>query len=261
VPQVAPGHEGFSRNQPKNGARRPTTMNPVITARADPEAVRAYWSMSRRDSERAFRAARRHSRLVRFLRVALPAAVVLIAVGMSLITWFNPLRMLTALPVNINDLVVSGTKITMEQPRVNGFTKDQRAYEFTAQAAAQDLTKPDIVELRTINAKVEMEDKSTMTMTADTGVYDTKREMLTLESNILLTSSNGNTGKLNQAVVDVRKGNVVSDQPVELEMLQGILNANKLEIVDSGALIRFHGGVNMVLMLNGTAVPKEKIGQ
>jgi hypothetical protein len=44
-------------------------------------------------------------------------------------------------------------------------------------------------------------------------------------------------------------------------MLQGVLNANKLEIVDSGALIRFHDGVNMVLMLNGTAVPKEKIGQ
>jgi lipopolysaccharide export system protein LptC len=236
-------------------------MSPVITARADPEAVRAYWSMSRGDSERAFRAARRHSRLVRFLRVALPAAVVLITVGMSLITWLNPLRMLTALPVNINDLVVSGTKITMEQPRVNGFTKDQRAYEFTAQAAAQDLTKPDIVELRTINAKVEMEDKSIMTLTADTGVYDTKREMLTLESNILLTSSNGNTGKLSQATVDVRRGNVVSDQPVELEMLQGILNANKLEIVDSGALIRFHDGVNMVLMLNGTAITKEKIGQ
>jgi lipopolysaccharide export system protein LptC len=144
---------------------------------------------------------------------------------------------------------------------VNGFTKDQRAYEFTAQAAAQDLTKPDIVELRTINAKVEMEDKSIMTLTADTGVYDTKREMLTLESNILLTSSNGNTGKLSQATVDVRRGNVVSDQPVELEMLQGILNANKLEIVDSGALIRFHDGVNMVLMLNGTAISKEKIGQ
>ena len=43
-------------------------------------------------------------------------------------------------------------------------------------------------------------------------------------------------------------------------MLQGILNANKLEIVDSGTLIRFHGGVSMVLMLNGTAVPKAKTG-
>ncbi|MEI8274965.1 MAG: LPS export ABC transporter periplasmic protein LptC [Hyphomicrobiales bacterium] len=235
-------------------------MNRGITARADPEAVRAYWNMSRGDSARAFRAARRHSRLVRFLRIALPVSVVLVTVGMALLTWLNPLRMLVALPVNINDLVVSGTKITMEQPRVNGFTKDQRAYEFTAEAAAQDLTKPDIVELRNINAKVEMEDKSTMNMKAATGVYDTKREVLKLEGKILLTSTNGNTGKLTEATVDVRKGNVVSDSPVELEMLQGILNANKLEVIDSGTLIRFHGGVSMVLMLDGTAVSKAKIG-
>lgn len=236
-------------------------MSRVITARANPEAVRAYWNMSRGDSERAFRAARRHSRLVRFLRIALPLAVVFIMIGMSLLTWFNPLRMLATLPVNVDDLVVSGSKITMEQPRVNGFTKDQRAYEFTAKAAAQDLTKPDIVELKSINAKVEMQDKSTMTMIADTGVYDTKKEMLQLVGNILLTSTNGNTGKLTEATVDVRKGNVVSDRPVELEMLQGILNANRLEVVDSGTLIRFHGGVSMVLMLNGTAVPKAKTGQ
>lgn len=235
-------------------------MSRVITARANPEAVRAYWNMSRGDSERAFRSARRHSRLVRFLRIALPLAVVFITVGMSLLTWFNPLRVLAALPVNVNDLVVSGSKITMEQPRVNGFTKDQRAYEFTAKAAAQDLTKPDIVELKSINAKVEMEDKSTMTMIADTGVYDTKKEMLQLVGNILLKSTNGNTGKLTEATVDVRKGNVVSDRPVELEMLQGILNANRLEVMDSGTLIRFHGGVSMVLMLNGTAIPKAKTG-
>jgi lipopolysaccharide export system protein LptC len=235
-------------------------MSRVITARADPEAVRAYWNMSRGDSERAFRAARRHSRLVRFLRIGLPIAIVIAFVSLSLATWLNPLRLLTALPVNLNDLVVSGTKITMEQPRVNGFTKDQRAYEFTAKAAAQDLTKPDIVELKNINAKIEMEDKSTMTMTALTGIYDTKKEMLQLEGDILLTSSNGNTGTLSEATIDVRKGNVISDKPVELEMLQGVLNANRLEVVDSGTLIRFHGGVKMVLMLDGSPIDKAKTG-
>ena len=60
-------------------------------------------------------------------------------------------------------------------------------------------------------------------------------------------------------MVDIRKGNVVSDQPVELELLQGTLNANRLEIVDSGDLVRFHGGVSMVMMLNDTA-PKSKSG-
>jgi lipopolysaccharide export system protein LptC len=236
-------------------------MNRVITARTDPKTARSYWTMSRGNSERAFRAARRHSRVVRVLRIAIPVAVVLGLTGISLITYFNPLRRLTTLPIDISDLVVSGTKVTMEQPRLSGFTRDARAYEFTADAAAQDLTKPDIIQLRNIHAKVEMQDKSTMEMTAVTGIYDTKGETLRLERNILLSSSTGYKGRLSEAMVDVRKGNVVSNQPVELEMLQGTLNANRLEIVDSGDLVRFLGGVSMVMMLNDTAVPKPKTGK
>ena len=86
--------------------------------------------MSRGDGERAFRAARRHSRMVRVLRVALPAAVVLVTLAVVLVTYFNPLRMLGKLPIDIGNLVVSGTKITMEQPRLAGFTRDARAYDF-----------------------------------------------------------------------------------------------------------------------------------
>jgi lipopolysaccharide export system protein LptC len=227
-------------------------MNRVIVAKVDPETARAYWTMGRADSERAFRAARRHSRMVRILRVVLPLAVVVGIGATMLISWFNPMRMIAALPVNIDDMVVSGTKITMEQPRLTGFTKDQRVYEFTAKAAAQDLTKPNIVELKDIQAKVEMQDRSTMLMTASNGIYDTKSEMLKLENNIVLSSTNGNKGRLSEALVDVKKGNVISDKPVELEMLQGVLNANRLEIVDSGALVRFHGGVSLTTMLNGS---------
>jgi lipopolysaccharide export system protein LptC len=233
-------------------------MTQLIAARTDPQTARSYWTMSRGDSERAFRAARRHSRAVRILRIAIPVAVLLGLTGISLITFFNPLRMLTSLPINVGDLVVSGTKITMERPHLSGFTSDSRAYEFTADAAKQDLTKPDIVELRNIHAKVEMQDKSTIQMTAVTGIYDTKGEILRLEHDILLSSSAGYKGRLSEARVDIRKGNVVSNQPVEVSMLQGTLNANQLEIVDSGDLVRFHGGVNMTLMLNGEALPDPK---
>jgi len=235
-------------------------MTRVITARADPQAARSYWTMSRGDSARAFRAARRHSRMVRILRIAIPLAVVLGLTIISLITYFNPLRSLAKLPININDLVVSGTKITMEKPHMSGFTKDARAYEFNADAAAQDVTKPDIIELRNIRANMQMQDKSMIKMTADTGIYDSKKETLHLDSNIILSSSNGNKGRLSQATVDIRKGNVVSDKPVELEFLQGILNANKLQIVDSGDEIRFHGGVDMVMKLNDSVAAKPKTG-
>jgi lipopolysaccharide export system protein LptC len=239
----------------ETGSGRTRRMSRVITAQTDTDTARSYWTMNRGDSQRAFRAARRHSIAVRIMRVAIPAGVVLVLIGFSLATYFNPLRVLAKLPVNINDLIVSGTKITMEKPRMTGFTKDGRTYEFIADAAAQDLTKPDIVELKNIRAKLQMQDQSITDLSADTGVYDTKRETLRLEKNILLHSSNGNKGRLNQAMIDIRKGNVVSDQPVELEFLQGVLNAKQLEIVDSGDLIRFHGGVDMVLKLSSSDLP------
>lgn len=212
--------------------------------------------MRRDDTDRAFLAAQRHSRLVRILRIAVPAGVLVGLTVVILITYLNPLRMLTKLPINVDNLVVSGTKVTMEQPRLTGFTSDARAYELTADTAAQDMTKPDIIELRNIRAKVEMLDKSTMELNAATGLYDAKAETLKLDRDIVLNSSTGYQGRLSEAVVDIRKGNVVSDRPVEVRLLQGTLNANRLDIVDSGDVIRFHGGVVMDMTLNQPEQPK-----
>ena len=230
-------------------------MNRVIAAQPDLEATRAYRTTSRGDTERAFIAARRHSRVVRILRIAVPAGLTVGLAVVVLLTYLNPLRMLAKLPVNIDNLIVSGTKVTMEQPRLSGFTSDARAYELTADTAAQDMTKPDIVELRNIRAKVEMQDKSTMELNATTGIYDAKAETLKLDRDIVLNSSTGYQGRLSEAVVDIRKGNVTSEHPVEVRLLQGTLNANKLDIVDSGDLIRFHGGVVMDMTLNQPAQP------
>ena len=232
----------------------------MTTARTDPAPAHPYWTMGRGDSELAFRTARRHSRAVRILRIAIPLAVVLGFTGIFLITYFNPLRMLAKLPIDVGNLVVSGTKITMEHPRLSGFTGDARAYELSADAAKQDLTKPDLIELRNIRAKVQMQDKSTVEVSATAGIYDSKGETLKLDQNIVLSSSTGYRGRLSEAMIDIRKGNVVSERPVEVELLQGTLNANRLEIVDSGDLVRFGGGVNMTLMLGDAAAPQAKTG-
>jgi len=241
-------------------------MNRPIIAKADPQTARAYWTMGRGESARTFHAARRHSRLVRVLRIAVPAAVVVVVVGVFLISYLNPLRYLAKLPINLGDLVVSGTKITMEHPHLSGFTKDARAYELSAEAAAQDLTKPDIVELHNIHAKLQMQDKSSVEMTAVLGLYNSKGDMLKLDRNIDLSSSTGYAGHLSEATVDIRNGNVTSEKPVQVKLLQGVLNSNSLHIENSGDLVRFDGGVTMTLMLNqGTGAgapeaPQDKAG-
>jgi len=196
-----------------------------------------------RDLARLIRHARRHSARVRLLRIGVPAAA-LGGVGIVvLLTWFNPLRTLPNLPVSVGNLVVSGTKITMEAPKLTGYTRDNRAYNITAEAAAQDVTNPTVLELSGIRAKVEMQNSATVDMTAVAGVYDTKSEMLTLTQYIVLISSEGYEGHLTEATADVRKGNVVSEKPVEVLMKNGKLVANRMDVVDSGVLLRFDAGV------------------
>jgi len=229
-------------------------VNRLTIASPIDQRVHGYSMTRRGDGARVFRKAMRHSRRVRFVRLAIPVCL-LAAVAFGLLAaQFNPLRMLTALPVDFSSLVVSGTKITMQQPRIAGFTSDSRPYELTAHAAAQDVTHPDTIELQGIRGKTEMPDKNVFELTADGGVYDSKAEMLTLRQNIIFKSSGGFEVYLSEAAVDVHRSNVVSEKPVVVKMQQGTINANRMEVVDSGAEIRFGGGVTMLMTSGGHAM-------
>ena len=190
--------------------------------------------------------ARRHSRVVRFLRRAVPAVLVLTLLGLVAANYLNPSRWLRV-PTEFGTLVISGSKITMEAPRLAGFTKDQREYAVTAAAASQDTRNPQFVELKEISARVDMEDKSKVTLTAVDGVYDTKGDLLTLGQEIIINSTAGYHGRLTEAQVEIKKGRIVSEKPVQLKMPQGTLDANRLEVTETGAVIRFDGSVVMTL--------------
>ena len=176
--------------------------------------------------------------------------------GIVAVSVFNPFRMLLPkLPVDMGNLVVSGTKITMESPHLAGFSPDQRPYEVWAKAATQDVTDPDHVELKTLRAKVMMEDQSTVTLDARTGFFDSKQQLLDLRKDIFLQSSTGYEARLSQASVDINKGTVTSDEHVDVKLLNGTLTADRLRIIDSGEVVRFEGNVVMNLD-HGSARPR-----
>src|SRR5579864_9727556 len=125
--------------------------------------------------EARFAIAARHSRMVRVLRVAVPAAVIVAMAMIILVSIFNPFRMLLPqLPIEMGNLVVSGTKITMESPHMAGFSADRRPYEVWAKTATQDVTDPDHVELKALRAKMLSQDDSTITLVARDGMMNTK---------------------------------------------------------------------------------------
>jgi len=204
-----------------------------------------------------FAVAARHSRIVRILRVAVPAAVILSLAAILAVSIFNPFRMLLPkLPVDMDNLVVSGTKITMESPHMSGYTTDQRPYEVWAKTATQDVTDPDHLDLKTLRAKMLMEDQSTITLDARNGLMDTKEQLLDLRNDIFLQTSTGYEARLSQAFVDMGKGTVSSDEHVDVKLTNGTLTSDRLRITGGGEVIRFEGNVVMHLdHLDATAGP------
>ena len=203
--------------------------------------------------EARFAVASRHSRRVRFFRKALPAMIGIALLAVLGLTFFNPFRMITGLPIDLGKIAVSGTTITMESPHMAGFTSDKRPYEVAARNARQDVTDPTNVDMEYIKGKIQMDDKSIVDLDSRRGNFNNKTQLLHLQEDIFLKSSTGYEARLTDAVIDMDKSSVHSDQPVKVKLLNGNLDAQNLEIIDNGALVTFGGGVSMDLNLDNNA--------
>jgi lipopolysaccharide export system protein LptC len=184
---------------------------------------------------------------VRRLRVVLPVLLALILTATALVRWLDPLRVLASLPASTKGLVISGTKIKMEAPKLSGYTNDSRRYELSAESAAQDITKPNIIELNQVRAKLQAPDNSTVNLSAVEGVFDRSTGMLTLDREIKLASDNGLEIRLDDAIVNTVTSEVVSSKPVEMKTQQGTIRSDRLEVLRGGEVVSFIGGVVVTL--------------
>jgi lipopolysaccharide export system protein LptC len=177
-----------------------------------------------------------------------PSAVILALAAIIAVSVFNPFRMLLPkLPLDMGNLVVSGTKITMESPHLSGYTNDRRPYELWAKTATQDLTDPDHLDLKTLRAKLLMEDQSVVTLDALTGLYDSKGQLLDLHKDIFLQTTTGYEVRLTQAFVDMAKNTVTSDEHVDVKFTNGTVTSDRLRVTGGGEVVRFEGNVVMNL--------------
>lgn len=218
-------------------------------APAEPAGRRIRFDPTRVRGEDYFTRASRHSRTVRWLKIALPvvaaAGVASFFVAMQLAP--NPDEaVITLAGVNVEK-----KSVEMKAPHISGFEGSKRAYEIKATRAIQDLNNPKVVTLEEIVAKFGIGDGTTANVNAAIGVFDGTTKGLTLRDGITLKTSNGYEAKLVEAAIDMEKGHLATEKPVTIKGAEGSISANSMEIVDRGAKIRFGGGVSV------TFVPKD----
>jgi lipopolysaccharide export system protein LptC len=146
-------------------------------------------------------------------------------------------------------LSIKDNKLVMDAPKLSGFTKDGRGYHITADAAAQDLTKMNVIELQGIKANFALTNNGMTELIAAKGVYDAKADLVQLTEGVVIRSTAGYEGKLQDATIEVKRGHVVTTNPVDITFNNGSLRADKMEIFDNGARAVFEGGITMFMKL------------
>jgi lipopolysaccharide export system protein LptC len=218
------------------GAPGPAFVSPRAAAGRENPALPA------RDPRDPFVRAMRHSQRVRRLRKLIPLACGGAVAVFLVAPFLNPLK---AVPENVSVGAISlqGSKLTMEQPKVSGFKKDSKAYEMVAETASQDVKTPNLVEMKSPVARIEMEKGSWARMSAERGLYDSTTEKLVVNENVNVKTDSGMEMRLRQANVDLKAGTVVSTQPVEVDLPNGWIKADTLQIKDNGKIAVFEGRV------------------
>lgn len=214
-----------------------------------------YWRAYAADRDIAFRETQRHSARVRWFKRGIVFGSLGITGALVALSVFNPLSNLPG-GFAIDKATLSGTRITMDQPRMNGFRKDGRPYNVRARTGVQDVRNPGVIELNEVVARIEAGDNNIINVLAPEGVFDSGADKLKLTAPasagyITIKSTSGFDIRLRSADMNVKSGQMISEDPVAVRMTNGTIDANRLEVRDNGRTISFSGNVRSLFKPQG----------
>jgi lipopolysaccharide export system protein LptC len=181
-----------------------------------------------------FAEARRHTRLVRVLRVLFPLGGAAVIAGFVVATRF-------ALPDGIDlsaaSLSVTRNAVIMENPRLTGFDGEGREYSVSADRAIQALARPGEVRLEAIEARIVAGERGGAIITAEAGDYDHGRSTLRLIGDIRIASADGYRLRMTGADIDFRSRTLVSEHGVSVRYQNSEIAGERASVTDGGRRI------------------------
>lgn len=192
----------------------------------------------------ALKGAERHSRIVRMMRVILPA-VALLVIGVVMLQAFM-YRADDTLKLSFADAGPVADDLKMVQPEFSA-RFGQNPFRFNAESAYRDEEKPGRVIMEKIQGDVSIEGVTWLSLAAAKGVLDTEAVRVVLGGGIDLFSDLGYELHTKSVNIDLRDGVVTGRTEVAGQGPAGTLRADGFSIRDDGSRIRFDGNVRMTL--------------
>ncbi len=191
----------------------------TMGARAAPMGSVRRAAPDMRERGRAFRLARRHSLLVKMLRVILPIGAMSLSLfyaltlGVSWQTGFGRLK--------VGEVQVSADDLTMKNPSYFGLTKDGGRYEVRAKKAILEFAKDAPIKLVDVDGDLLQTNNVTTKLKAKHGLLDNAKGELELYDGIEIDASNGIKARLSRDTVYNKENRIVSKHPVDLWLPTG----------------------------------------
>jgi LPS export ABC transporter protein LptC len=168
---------------------------------------------------RAFRRARRHSLLVKILRIALPIGAAGVAAFYALtlgVSW-----QMGAGRLKVGEIELTPDDLTMKNATYFGLTKDGGRYEVRAKKAILEFNKEAPIKLIDIDGDLLQANDVTTKLKAKHGLLDNAKSELELYDGIEIDASNGMKARMSRAMVYSKEHRIVSKHPVDLRMPTG----------------------------------------
>ncbi|MBB6486462.1 LPS export ABC transporter periplasmic protein LptC [Rhizobium lusitanum] len=183
-----------------------------------------------------------HSARVRRLKVLLPLAAVivtLIFVVVSVVRAYLPAE------IQIEGAKIEDGKVVMERPAIAGRNKDGINYSMLAEKALQDIKNPNMITLKTIKASMPVNTDVIAHVTAQSADFDRQADTLKLTEPFVIQMDNGLRAEFKTAFLDVKKGDLSSQDQVAISRGGMSVVARSLKMTDKGSVIQFDGQVRM----------------
>jgi lipopolysaccharide export system protein LptC len=210
-----------------------------------PAKMRFGGIMTAPDRTRAFRSARRHSAMVRVLKLGLPVLAVALA-GLYVLP--SQLTIKTKdgeATVQAIDLTSGGLK--MVNPRIQGVHEKHGVYDIRADSALQHIREPELMTFDKINAEIVSQQGEKTRLTAPSGIFHSKQEELTFDNGVTIGGEAGIAGTLKTATAYMKENRLISKEPVNLAYHGHTIAADSVEVWTSESRVIFTGNVRVHL--------------
>lgn len=187
---------------------------------------------------------KRHSTIVRSMRLILPIAA--LGVVVVIMAWKSDLNPVTAVPrEEISPQTVSQNELV--NPKFQSEDENGQPYSITATKATQNAEDMNTLLLQQPVADITLNSGDTVSLTATNGEYKQEQKGLTLDGRVEVHHNSGYQIQTEKMNIDVSGQIITSDSPVTGQGPEADISASGLHVNGNSKIIIFNGPAKLTL--------------